>query len=201
MLPRPGTADHRITRVPRMILLNGPPGSGKSTLARMYVEEHPLSLNLDIDHICSQLGRWRDDPQTAGLLARAVALAAARTHLTAGHDVVIPQFLGRLTFIEQVECLAHQADAEFHEIVLLDTKQNTLRRFAERSRTAAHPAHVQAQELLDRSGGEAELSAMYDRLLQVVASRPTVKVIPTRTGRVEQSYRDLMNNLSAAPGP
>jgi hypothetical protein len=34
------------------------------------------------------------------------ALAAARARLTAGHGMVIPQFLGRMTFIEQVEELA-----------------------------------------------------------------------------------------------
>lgn len=36
-------------------------------------------------------------PHAARLLARAIALSAARTHLAGGHDVVIPQFLGRQT--------------------------------------------------------------------------------------------------------
>jgi hypothetical protein len=46
-----------------MIVLNGPPGCGKSTLARMYVDEHPGSVNLDIDRARDLIGRWRDDPQ------------------------------------------------------------------------------------------------------------------------------------------
>jgi hypothetical protein len=79
-------------------------------LAHRYVEEHPLTLNLDIDRIRDLIGGWRDDPSAAGLLARAVALSAARTHLAAGQDVVIPQFLGRAEFLEQrTRCWTMQA--------------------------------------------------------------------------------------------
>lgn len=179
-----------------MIVLNGPPGCGKSTLAQMYVDEHALALNLDVDRVRSLIGQWRDDPQAAGLLARSIALAAARTHLMAGHDVVIPQFLGRPTFIEHVERLANELDAQFHEIVLLDSKENALRRFTERSRAAVDPAHVESQEIVERSGGLEELSAMYDRLVSVIASRPTAKVVPTESGQVEQAYRDFLSKLS-----
>jgi len=129
----PGAVAESGPAAPRMIVLNGPPGCGKSTLARMYAEDHPLALNLDIDRIRSLIGRWRDDPHAAGLLAREIALAAARAHLAAGHDVVIPQFLGRLAFLEQAEQVARQAGASFHEIVLLDSKDNAIRRFEQRN--------------------------------------------------------------------
>lgn len=90
--------------VPRLILLNGPPGIGKSTLAQRYVDDHPGSVNLDIDRIRSLIGRWRDDPLPAGLHARAMALAAARVSLRAGRDVVIPQHVGRrLAAVGQVD--------------------------------------------------------------------------------------------------
>lgn len=89
--------------MPRLILLNGPPGSGKSTLPQRYVDDRPLALNLDIDWLRGLLGQWRADAHSAGLLARAIALAAARVHLAAGHDVVVPQFLGRREFIRQLE--------------------------------------------------------------------------------------------------
>lgn len=178
----------------RLIVINGPPGCGKSTLARRYADEHALVLNLDIDVLRGSIGRWRDDRHNAGLLARAAALAAARVHLGAGHDVVIPQFLGRPDFLEQLEDLAHEAGAGFCEVILLDTKVNALRRFAERGGQTAGPAR-DAHVIADHRGGEEELSAMYDRLTTLMASRPGAMVIPTRSGQAEQAYQDLLTAL------
>lgn len=160
-------------RGPRLIVLNGPPGCGKSTLARMYADDHPLTLNLDIDRVRALIGRWPDDPGAAGLLARGIALAAARVHLGAGHDVVIPQFLGRPEFLEEAEQLATETGAEFREIVLMDSRDNALRRFAERGR--ADLTAAEAQGMLDRGGGPEGLSVMYDRLTRIVASRPAAR--------------------------
>jgi len=81
--------------MPLPILLNGPPASGKSTLAQRFVDAHPFALNLDIDVVRGLLGSWLDDPLAAGSAARSLALAMAETHLLAGKDVIVPQFLGR----------------------------------------------------------------------------------------------------------
>lgn len=181
--------------VPRLILLNGPPACGKSTLARRYVDEHPLALNLDVDRVRSLIGRWRDDPRAAGLLAREIALAGARAHLASGHDVVVPQFLGRVTFIEQLECLAGEVGAAFHEIVLFDSKESMLRRFAERSRAAADPLHVEAQEMVESGGGFEDLSVMYERLMSVISARPGARIVHVEQGKVDLTYQAVLRNL------
>jgi len=101
------------------MLINGAPGSGKSTLARRYAQDHPLTLALDVDRVRGMLGRWLDTPTEAGLLARQMAVEMARVHLCAGHDVVVPQFLGRLDFIGVLQRLCEEVRAEFVEVVLL----------------------------------------------------------------------------------
>jgi predicted kinase len=181
-----------------LILLNGAPGSGKSTLAQLYVDDHPLALNLDIDRIRGLLGRWQDDVTRGGLLARALTLAMARTHIDAGHDVIIPQYLGRLPFIEQLEQLACDKAVPFHELVLLDSKHNTLRRFADRTRAAASPYHVEAATRLDGESGAA-LAEMYDRLIEVIDQRPNARIVPSDHGNPAGTYRRLLEALDPRP--
>lgn len=181
--------------MPRLILLNGPPGSGKSTLAQRYVDDRPLALNLDIDRLRGLLGQWRADVHSAGLLARAIALAAARVHLAGGHDVVVPQFLGRPEYIDQLEQLALELHAEFHEVVLMADKEIALRRFADRARAALDPTHAEAQELVERAGGLDELDAMYDRLVAMLTARPRVKIVAVDDGDEDRAYRDFIRVL------
>ncbi len=82
-------------RIPFLILVNGRPGIGKSTLVRRYVDDHPLALNVDVDAIRTSMGQWADFTESM-ILARNLGTAMARLHLTAGHDVVIPQVVARV---------------------------------------------------------------------------------------------------------
>jgi predicted kinase len=135
--------------VAALIFLNGPSASGKSTLAARLVERRPLALNIDI--VRGQLGRWLDDPNAAGLAARALALAMIDTHLRAGHDVVIPQFLARPDFIEELSRTAHAADAHFVELALEIPRSDAIAAFVERSADPADQTHVDAAALVNRS--------------------------------------------------
>jgi len=171
-----------------LILLNGPPGVGKSTIAQLYADDHPLALNLDIDRIRALLGRWQDHAHEAGLRARALALSMARTHLGAGHDVIVPQYLGRATFVEQLEELARDQDVRFRELVLLDSKANLLRRFAERTGASADPGHADAAAQLGENP-EARLGEMYDRLMTIIDQRPKAQIIPCEQEHPRLTYQ------------
>ncbi len=176
-------------------MLNGPPAVGKSTIAQRYLDDHPLTLNLDIDRWRRFLGVWRDQPVVANSLARDVALAAAQAHLAGGHDVVVPQYQGRIDQLARFAQVAADAGADYFEFVLLDSKDRILDRFAARTAAAADPVHLEAQALLDRSGGALQLEAMYDRLLLVMANRPEGRLLPAREGEIEQTYQDLLAAL------
>ena len=183
--------------MPVLLLLNGPPGIGKSTLARRYVRDRPLAFCLDIDGVRRLLGRWDSHEQESGLLARKMAMEMemARVHLLGGHDVAVPQFLGRVEPIEQLETVAFDVGATFCEVVLMDSKANALARFQARGKNADAAAHHREAEQM--VGGSTGLSQMYDRLQAVLAERPRATVVHTRFGETETAYQGVLAAIAA----
>lgn len=163
--------------MPRLIALNGPPACGKSTVARRYAADHPPALSLDVDLVRDLIG---GEPDRTGPLARDIAVAAARTHLTAGHDVVVPQYLGHPEFLDRLSRLAADVGATFHEVVLFDSKANAVRRFAARG---------------GRRSTAAEVSAMHDRLVALIAARRPV-VIPSHEDTPDHTYQTFLTVLT-----
>ena len=180
--------------MPRLILINGPPAAGKSTLAQQYADEHPLTLNLDIDRIRALLGGWHDDPGQAGILARRIAIAAAGVQLAGGHDVVIPQLVARLDFIERLEATARDSGARFCEVFLVDSRENLQARYRERGRTNAVAGR--RDPVVSTGLTDAELARAYDDLLPVLQARPATAVIQARSGEIDEAYRDLLASVA-----
>lgn len=172
--------------MPRLIVINGPPAAGKSTLARRWVDEHPLALDLDVDHVRELLGGWRGDPQSAGSAAREIAVAAASTHLAAGHDVVVPQLLARPEFPDR---LAEVAGDGYVEVTLMIDRDECLRRYTERWRAGADLVHGWAP-----APDEAKVAALYDRVVAFTATRPHAISVPADVPAVEvwSRLRDIL---------
>jgi hypothetical protein len=171
--------------VARLILLNGPPAAGKSTLARRWVADHPFALNLDLDRIWELIGGWQQDYRLAGSLARQLAAVMAGTHLHQQLDVIVPQYLGRPCFIDQLAGVAAEAGAEFRHLVLLPELASTLARFADRT------DHTLAGELAEQLGGQAGLAEAYRRLVELLPSRPEALVLRLGEATTDQAYARL----------
>ncbi|MGH3900228.1 MAG: hypothetical protein ACRDTA_18690 [Pseudonocardiaceae bacterium] len=95
----------------------------------------------------------------------------------------------------ELEQLCHQVGAEFVELALLSNPQDAADRFVRRSRHPETSVHRDAQALVERSGGAGELPAMYERLLQVIASRPRTITVMTIQGQVGRTYHDFLAHI------
>jgi predicted kinase len=187
--------------VPRLIHLNGPPGIGKSTLAQLYVDEHPGVLNLDIDRLRPLIGGWRERFAETGAIVRPVALSMASAHLRGGRDVVLPQYLGRVSEIERFETVARDSGAVFCEVVWMDSRQRSLERFSRRGGNGKPSWHRYVQEIVERNSGQALLADMHDRLTAMLAARPGATIVPSAAGAIQQAYQALTAVLGANPHP
>lgn len=184
--------------VASLVLLNGPPASGKSTLAALFVAEHPLALSLDIDVVRGQLGCWLEQPEAAGLAARSLALSMARTHLEAGHDVIVPQFLAKPDFIDQLEALAKSVAATFVEVALILDRSTAVAAFTERSEAATEQAHRDAAALVERSTKPDPLGSMHDQFTALLKQRSHCLQIRIVRGDIPATF-DLLERTLQQP--
>ena len=178
-----------------LILLNGPPAGGKSTIAQQFVDSRPLTLNLDVDVIRGLLGNWLAAPIDAGVAARALALAMAETHLNSGRDVIVPQFLGRVDFLEELAKVAQGAGAEFLEVVLMIDRASALEAFAERRGVPSTQTHRDAAALVDRSNDADPIGAMYDALVRLVEQRPATMQVGVVRGDIARTFERFIEAL------
>lgn len=171
-----------------LLVLNGAPAVGKSTLARRYADNHPLSLVVDIDTLRTLLGGWAEIEESR-LVARDLAIALVRAHLSGGHDVLVPQYLGRPEFLERLRGVALEVDAPFVELVLTDDVDEITARFRRRRAefTAAAATHPESD--LDDDAIATEVPEADERLLRDAASRgvPVISV----AGGPDAAYQRL----------
>jgi predicted kinase len=175
--------------MPKLILLNGPPAVGKSTLARRYADAHPLTLVLEIDAVRALLGSWLDEWERSGPAARQIALAMARAHLEAGHDVIVPQLLTRRAFVDELRATGEASGASFHEVALLDPREAVLARLEQRGEPGGS---FSARALMEKQGdapGDA-----YDAFVAALSDRPDAVVISDPLS--DDAYESLLRLLS-----
>jgi predicted kinase len=142
-----------------------------------------LALLVDIDGLRMQLGQWERQEESR-VLARTLALALPEAHLSSGHDVVIPQYVGRIEFVERLADVAHRCGAEFLEVVLVTEPNVATARF--RARRAeyevAGKAHPEAD--VPDTNVDAFVHESLDRLeTSATAGRQRDVCRPTATSK------------------
>ncbi len=127
-----------------------------------------MTLALNIDELKHSLGRWDKDPSASGLHARRLTLALASEQMRAGFDLVIGQYLARISFIEDLERLAEGHGARFYEFVL-DLDAATLsKRLAERVNDPDRPEHAVNNRLVSPN----DATALIQTIESLRQSRP-----------------------------
>lgn len=184
--------------MPMLLFLTGAHGSGKSTLARRLVDERPLSLLLDIDTVRSQLGDWGRDPTAAGTVARRLALAMARTHLAAGADVVVPQFVQRPELIRQLAQVATDTRSTFTVVALVSSPAEAAGRFRRRA-GSADPNHVAAQELQAAAGAQP-IEELYTAMLAMLAGFPETIYVDSVPDEIDLTLDELRRAIDGGTG-
>lgn len=175
----------------RLVLINGAPGSGKSTVAQMLAQDRPLTLALDVDVIKHSLGGWKADAAASGTQARRLSLAMAGEHLRCGFDVIVGQYLVETAFIEELEQLAQEHGAQFHEYVLdLDAPA-----LAERLAARALNPNRREHEVNNTLVGPADANRLVRSLGSLRDSRPHATWVDARceSASTVESLRSLLD--------
>ena len=180
----------------RLIHLNGPPGIGKSTLARRYVAEHPGVLNCDIDTLRTLIGGWESNFEEAGALVRPAALAMIEAYLANGHDVVLPQMLINPTELARFEACATGVGAVFVERFVMDTPAGAVARFHGRGAAETEdPGTTRCGRSWRRTAGTTCCTAATRHWNAFSSSGPTLSVIVSADGALDETYRAFTNSL------
>ncbi len=176
---------------PKLIILNGPLGIGKSTLAKRYADDHPLTLNLDIDDVWSMISHWREQKDISAPLSKQMAIEMARINLISGHDVIIPQILQTDELADRFKLLAEKCGSNYYEILLIVDKEEAIRRFIIRGQADGNPSGFRPGGIIDTSGREKKLSEMYDYMSRVASTRANTVHITPILNDIEATYLEL----------
>lgn len=167
-------------------------------MARLLADARSFTLVLDIDGVRHSLGAWESDPIAAGRTARRLAIAAARAHLEDHHDVVVPQFLGRDEFINELEACTSATESQFIEVLLTLDRNVARDAFLERRRTSTDPIHVDAAALVPAGQEDEVLAEMAERLEQLYRDRPQAMRVPVMRGDETATLAKLIDSIGSA---
>ena len=178
---------------PKLIVLNGNPGMGKSTLSQRFADEHPMTLNLDVDRLWHLLGQWQTSMPWSEIQKYKFAYALASVHLADGHSVIVADHIQNSEVYQRFQNIAEVHSAMFVEVVLLSTVDDAIERCKTRARNMGYETGFRPGGVLDTNGREAKLASMHENMLAAIATREHMIRIESVEGDIEGTYRQLLS--------
>lgn len=176
--------------------MSGAPSAGKSTLAQRYAENNPLALRLDIDRVRELVGGWQTYQAESNILKMELSYAMATSHLSAGHDVIVAQHIPDARQYESFENIAKKTGSVLCEILLYMPPDEAVRRCIARGKAMGYQSGFRPGGVLESSGGEKKLRAMYTEMIAATSDRPNLHVIHSREGMIDQTYTQVLAALA-----
>jgi len=120
----------------------------------------------------------------------------AGDHLASGNDVIVPQFLARPEFIDELAATSAAAGARFVEIALMIDRVDFIAAFERRSAEPESSAHRDAAEAVANAGGLSVLQAMYDDYVRLLQSRESAVRVGVEIGDVDATVARVESAIS-----
>ena len=121
----------------------------------------------------------------------------AEAHLRSGHDVAVPQYLGRLRFIVALENVAQRSDARFIEVQLHAGQMVSVERFRSRRDDLLLLGEGHPQADVSDSAVDSTVAEPHRNLMAVLSQRPNVLRVHADAS-LDTTYVDLLAALDTA---
>ncbi|HSX46497.1 MAG TPA: AAA family ATPase [Patescibacteria group bacterium] len=174
---------------PKVILLNGFAGSGKTTIARMYVDNHPLAMVIEGDQLIINIGDWLDHEDEARDLVFALTKDMLRVAIKLGHDVIVPYLVTNAEEVAELEQIATNGGAVFHEFYLATHKDHAIQRLLNRGTWGEAGLPPLTNDDTPR------ITQLYEHMEAALPNRPNQIHIQIKEGSPIDTYQELLRQI------
>jgi predicted kinase len=178
--------------LPKVILINGAAAVGKSTIGRRYLNDHPLTLNIEGDDLIGMIGHWLTHEPEARRLVYEFTCHILSIHLQAGHDVLIPYLPQTADHAARFEKISKENGAAFIEIELFVDKTEAWQRLKQRGTWGEKDSPPLTEA--DRSIADN----LYDNMTTALQSRPNTVRINAPAGDPDGTYQQFLQAVQNA---
>ena len=175
----------------KLILLNGFAGVGKSTIAKMYAADKALTMSIEADKVMDMFGDWRCCTDEAINLRLKHIIAMIKTHLTTGHDVILPYLVRDESEVQIFADLAKESGSTFYEILLFTTEEEAISRLLERGLWGEEGSRKLTEDDIPT------MKSLYDLMMSETDKRPNTIKVEVEKGDISGTYQRLLKVLTA----